>query len=97
MEDPITVHIKSPFWSAYKRYEWPEKVEGYGINSKLIRQAINEDRKVCVEYNGVTYMTTVKAIRLFYQKAEIKPIFKVMRTDPPTTLIVLPRTIFAKV
>lgn len=94
-KDDIVIEIKEPWWGAHKEFGWPTREEGYGIRSTLVRQAIREQRNIRIKYKDAEYITTPKAIELFYRNSPIKPIFKTKRGN--VTLIVIPRSIMVAV
>jgi len=47
-EKAIVLHLREPFWGAYKIYHWSERMEGLGISEEAIYYAIEVHKHIRV-------------------------------------------------
>lgn len=59
-DEYLVLYLRSPFWSAYQKYHWDDRVEGYGISYQLIQKAIKLNKKIMVIYNDTSYVISPK-------------------------------------
>jgi len=88
----LVISLREPFWGAYQKYGWTDKVEGFGLSSDLINKAIKLKKKIKVKYKYGEYeITPEKAISL---KDKYTSIFLARNG---TILYVIPRDGFKKI
>lgn len=87
----ILIELNQPFWSAYMKYGWEDKIEGFGIRVNLINKALLEKRKLQVRYRETNYIITAKKAN---SEAEKYHSYFVARDG--TKLAVIRRTAFKR-
>jgi hypothetical protein len=60
----LMIHIRTPYWSAYKRYGWTDKVEGFGLSKKLVELAEKLNKKIMIVCRGKHEITPKKINRI---------------------------------
>ena len=60
----IEVHIKEPFWSAWKFYGWEKPTPGIGINEQIVDLAVRqmEDIHITINKDPKKYTISPKMI-----------------------------------
>jgi hypothetical protein len=86
----LIMKLSEPFWSAYQRYGWKKKVEGYGISEKLVRLALKNNKKIIVKYKGKYEISPERAISIY------KDYSSSYTARNRTRIIVVPKNKFRK-
>lgn len=85
------VELHEPFWSAYQKYGWEDRVEGFGISKELVDKAEKENKKIIVRYKGDYEISPKKA------RKTVNLYHSVFIARNNKLLGIIPRTAFTKI
>lgn len=65
-EDALVITLIQPFWGAYKIFNWPLKVEGFGVSIEAVDKAIALKKKIRIKLIrfGVYEISSKKALEI---------------------------------
>lgn len=81
----LIIKLNTPWWSAYQRYGWKDKIEGFGLSKKLVEIALDLQKKIIINYKIRYEITPTKILKLVNQYGS----YFVARNG--TTIVVIPR------
>jgi len=90
-EKHLMLQLHQPFWGAWKKYNWPERIEGIGVSVEAIEKALELKKKILVHIMkyGTYEITPEKALKVASN-------YKFIARDQKP-ILVIPRNEFYKV
>ena len=90
--DRMIIHLRQPFWGAWKTYGWEKGIEGFGISAFVLNKAKNFDKIIQVKYKYGNYEIAWTKCYDFIRKQNCQ-----FTAREGTILYIFPRTLFTRV